>query len=94
MTVYQLDESVQVRVIILTADRYYKRIRERIAADREAELDNVELDSIVYSDGWKADNKHSLNGFHHKRIDHDKTLANGKVRISGIETSEATPNDG
>ncbi len=85
MTIYQLDESVQARVIIPTADRYYKRIRERIAADREAELENVELDSIVYTDGCKAYNKLSLNGFHHKRIDHDKTLANGKVRINGIE---------
>ncbi len=72
-------------MIIPTADRYYKRIRERIAADREAELENVELDSIVYSDGWKAYNRLSLNGFHHKRINHDKTLVNGKVRINGLE---------
>jgi len=50
-------------------------------------LDNVELDSIVYSDGWKADNKHSLNGFHHKRIIHEKTLANGKGPINGPESS-------
>ena len=47
--------------------------------------DNVELDSIVYSDGWKVDNRLSLNGFHHKRINHDKTLVNGKVHINGIE---------
>jgi len=31
-------------------------------------LENVELDSSVYSDGWKAYNKLSLNGFHHRRI--------------------------
>ena len=72
-------------MIIPTADRYYKRICERIAADREAELENVELDSIVYSDGCKADNKLSLNGIHHKRIDHDKTLVSGKVHINGLE---------
>ncbi len=72
-------------MIISTADHYYKRIRERIAADREAELENVEMDSIVNSDGWKAYNKLSLNGIHHKRIDHDKTLVNGKVHINGLE---------
>jgi len=48
-------------------------------------LENVELDSIVYSDGRKAHNKLSLNGFHHKRINHDKTLVDGKVPINGIE---------
>jgi transposase len=41
-------------------------------------LENVELDSIVYSDGWKAYNKPSLNGFHHRRINHDKPLVDGK----------------
>ncbi len=50
-------------------------------------LDNVELDSIVYSDGWKVDNRLSLNGIHHKRINHDKTLVNGKVHINGPESS-------
>ena len=39
------------------------------------------------SDGWKVDNRLSLNGFHHKRINHDKTLANGKVHINGPESS-------
>ena len=128
-----------------TAYRYYKRIRERIAADREAELEklegqvevdeshfgghrkgkrgrgaggkipvfgllkrggevrvilspncgekrllgaileNVELDSIVYSDGWKAYNKLSLNGFRHRRINHQEEFANGKNHINGIE---------
>ncbi len=34
-------------------------------------LDNVELDSIVNTGGWKVDNRLSLNGFHHKRINHD-----------------------
>jgi len=128
-----------------TAYRYYKLIRERIAADREAELEkleghievdesyfgghrkgkrgrgaggkipvfgllkrggevrvilppncsekhlmgaileNVELDSIVYSDGWKAYNKLSLNGFHHRRINHQEEFANGKNHINGIE---------
>jgi transposase len=48
-------------------------------------LDNVELDSIIYSDGWKAYNKLSLNGFHHKRINHEKALANGEVRVNGLE---------
>jgi transposase-like protein len=43
------------------------------------------LDSIVYSDGWKAYNKPSLNGFQHRRINHDKTLVDGKVPVNSIE---------
>ncbi len=50
-------------------------------------LENVELDSIVYSDNWKAYNRLSLNGLQHKRINHDKTLVNGKVPINGSESS-------
>ena len=50
-------------------------------------LDNVELDSIVYSDGYKAYNRLSLNGIHHKRINHEKALANGEVHINGPESS-------
>jgi transposase len=48
-------------------------------------LENVELDSIVYSDGWRAYNKLSLNGFQHSRINHDKSLVDGKVPIHCIE---------
>jgi transposase-like protein len=36
------------------------------------------LDSIVYSDGRKAYNKLSLNGFLRRRINNDKTLVDGK----------------
>ncbi len=61
--------------------------RERIDADREAELEKLKVESIVYSDGRKAYNKLSLNGFHHKRINHEKALANGKVPINGPESS-------
>ena len=48
-------------------------------------LENVELDSIVYSDGWKAYNKLSLKGFHHRRIKHQEEFANGKNHINGLE---------
>jgi len=47
-------------------------------------LENVELDSIVYSDGWKAYNKLSLNGFHHRRIDLQQDFTNGGISINGI----------
>ncbi len=50
-----------------------------------AVLESDELDSIVCFDGWKAYNKLSFNGFHHKCINHDKTLVDGKVPINGIE---------
>ena len=128
-----------------TTYRYYKRLRERIAADREAELgklegpveadesyfggvrkgkrgrgaagkipvfgllkrggevrvilpqrcdgehlvgailDNVKLDSIVYTDSYKAYNRLSLNGFHHKRVNHGETFSDGHSHINGIE---------
>ena len=45
-------------------------------------LENVELDSIVYSDGWKAYNRLSLNGFHHRRIKQQEEFANGKSHWS------------
>ncbi|MBD3371112.1 MAG: hypothetical protein GF403_00160 [Candidatus Coatesbacteria bacterium] len=41
---------------------------------------------MVYSGGWKAYNKLSLNGFHHRRINHDITLVDGKVHINGLES--------
>ncbi len=50
-------------------------------------LDNVELDSIVYSDGYKDYNRLSLNGIHQKRINRDKALVDGKVPINGPESS-------
>jgi len=59
-----------------------------------AVLDNVELDSIVYSDGWKAYNKLSLNGFQHTFINHQDELANGKAHINDIGIIWATPRGG
>jgi len=129
----------------VTATRYYGRLRERIAADREAQLSklhgrieadesyfggvhkgkrgrgaagkipvfgllkrggevrvilprrcdgeqlvgairaNVELDSIVYTDSYSAYNRLSLKGFHHERVNHDQTFADGHSHINGIE---------
>jgi hypothetical protein len=45
------------------------------------------VESIVRSDGWKAYNKLSLNGFHHRRINHDnhdKTLVGVKQRYRDL----------
>ena len=50
-------------------------------------LENVELDSIVYSDGWKAYNRLSLNGFHHKRINHDNPWSMARF----ISTAQRAP---
>jgi transposase-like protein len=63
-----------------TVSKRYNRLRERSAAEREAEPEKLEVESIVHPDGWKAYNKLSLNGFHHRRINHDKTLVDGKQR--------------
>ncbi len=45
------------------------------------------VDSIVYSDGWKADNRLSLNGIHHKRINHDNPWSMAKC----ISTAQIAP---
>jgi transposase-like protein len=57
------------------AAEFFRTIRERIAAECEAGLD-----SIVYSDGWKAYSKLSVNGFLRRRINYDKTLVDAKQR--------------
>jgi len=46
---------------------------------------NVELDSIVYTDGYSAYNKLSLKGFHHQRVNHAETFTDGRSHINGIE---------
>jgi len=48
-------------------------------------LDNVEVDSIVYTDCYSAYNKLSLNGFHHERINHSETMVEGRNHINGNE---------
>lgn len=63
-----------------TVSKWYNRLRERSAAEREAELEKLKVESIVHSDGWKAYNKLSLKGFQHRRINHDKPLVDGKQR--------------
>jgi len=50
-----------------------------------ASLDNVELDSIVYSDGYTADKKLSLSVYHHRRIINQVEFADGKNHINGLE---------
>lgn len=52
----------------------------------------VELDSIVYSDDWKAYNKLSINGFRHRWINHHNEFATGKNHINGLESFRGTPN--
>ncbi len=52
-------------------------------------LDNVELDSIVYSDGYKDYNRLSLNGFHHKRINHDNPWSMAKCLSTAQRAPEA-----
>jgi transposase len=48
-------------------------------------LEKLKPDSIVYSEGWKAYSTLSLNGFHHRRINHDKTPVDGKVPVHCFE---------
>ncbi|MBD3399863.1 MAG: hypothetical protein GF399_05975 [Candidatus Coatesbacteria bacterium] len=38
-----------------------------------------------YADGRRAWTKLSLNGFHHRRINHQEEFANGKNHLNGLE---------
>lgn len=93
-------ELVWFEVTAARAAKFFRTIRERIAADREDELEKLdgplEVDESCFgghhngkrgrgADGWEAYNKLSLNGFHHSRINHDKTLVDGKLPINGLE---------
>jgi hypothetical protein len=77
-------ELLWPEVTAAEAAKFFRIIRERRAAECEAGLEKLKLDSIIYTDGWKAYNKLSLNGFYHRRINHDnhdKTLVDGKQRL-------------
>ncbi|MBD3372380.1 MAG: hypothetical protein GF403_06650 [Candidatus Coatesbacteria bacterium] len=72
-------------------DQRVARLGEHLVELVNAQL--VELDSIVYSDGWKAYNKLSLNGFHHRRINHqDQSSPTERAISTASRTSGATPN--
>ena len=47
--------------------------------------EHVAPQSWVYSDGYRAYDKLDLKGFRHVRIDHSKTLGQGRKHINGIE---------
>jgi len=51
-----------------------------------AELKMPRVKQIVNTDGWKVYNRLSLNGIHHKRINHEKALANGEALINGLDS--------
>jgi len=45
----------------------------------------VKRGSLIYTDKFKSCDGLVMYGFGHKRIDHSKRFANGKVYINGIE---------
>lgn len=66
-----------VRVVFpnrLDKETLHREIREHVVPQ-----------SWVYSDGYRAYDKLDLEGFHHVRIDHSKTLGEGRTHINGIE---------
>jgi transposase len=46
---------------------------------------HVEPQSWVFTDGFTAYDRLDLDGFHHSRVDHGKTLGRGRNHINGIE---------
>lgn len=55
-------------------------------AGRGSGTSNVPKGNYRCADGRRAHKKPSPNGFHHRRIDHDKTLVDGKGHINGLES--------
>ena len=47
--------------------------------------ENVQPDSIVYTDTFKAYNALDVSAFHHMRVNHSKLFADKKNHINGIE---------
>ncbi|MBD3400509.1 MAG: hypothetical protein GF399_09275 [Candidatus Coatesbacteria bacterium] len=61
-------------------------------AGRGSGTSNVPKGNYRCADGRRAHKKLSPSGFHHRRIDHDRTLVDVKGHINGLEASGATPN--
>ena len=55
--------------------------------------EQVEPDSIVYTDTFSAYNALDINGFHHHRINHSQKFAEQYNHINGIENSGIRPKD-
>ena len=51
-----------------------------------AELEKHKVELIVNTDGWKVDNRLSINGIHHKRINHQQDFADGRTHINGLDS--------
>lgn len=79
-----------------TINRYYKLFREgkvyiQIIPNSSSETllgivkEKIKLDSVVYTDSFRAYNHLSINGYKHYRINHSKEFARGKNHINGIE---------
>ncbi len=49
--------------------------------------DKIALDSVVYTDSWKAYDAIDVTQFHHFRINHSKLFAEKGTHINGIENS-------
>jgi hypothetical protein len=52
-----------------------------------AELEMLKVKQIVNTDGWKVDNRLSLNGIHHKRINHDNPWSMARC----VSTAQRAP---
>jgi transposase-like protein len=94
-------ELVWLEVTATRAAKSFCTFCERIAAAREGGLEKIEGPSEIDeprcggrrqgkrgrgADGSEAYNKLSLNGFHHRGVNHDKTLVGGKLPINGLES--------
>lgn len=72
-----LKRNGEVRVVFL------KRVDKKTL--QGAIKEHVKPQSWVYSDSYRAYDTLHLEGFHHVRISHSNSFANGKTHINGIE---------
>ena len=72
-------------------ERSSGKVKVEIVKDVKAEIllketiRKVKRGSLIYTDKFKSYDGLVMYGFGHKRIDHSKRFANGKVYINGIE---------
>jgi len=81
------ENKIPVFGILKRNGRVYTQIIPNSASKTLMEIvhSKVDLDSIVYTDSFRAYNNLSLSGYKHYRINHSKEFARGKNHINGIE---------
>jgi len=81
------ENKIPVFGILKRNGKVYTQIIPNATSKTLLEIVNskVEMDSVVYTDSFRAYNHLTINGYKHYRINHSKEFARGKNHINGIE---------